>query len=67
MENKEPKIYLISHRVDPLQDVPDVVRVTPEAGAIIRALQRETGLPVRSIVSQIIIQAESFIECRVEE
>ena len=38
------------------------VRLTPEAECVIRRLKAKTGLPIRQIVSEIIIQAESFID-----
>lgn len=62
----EKKIILKTYNAPPMNP-PDVVRITPEAGAIVRALQRETGLTARSIVSQIIVQAEALIECKQEK
>ena len=38
------------------------VRLTPEAERVVRRLSFKTGLPIRQIVSEIIIQAESLIE-----
>lgn len=38
------------------------VRLTPEAERVVRRLSFKTGLPIRHIVSEIIIQAESLIE-----
>ncbi len=38
------------------------VRLTPEAEKVIRRLRAKTGLPIRQIVSEIIIQAESLID-----
>lgn len=61
MEQK--RIKLIVHTVPPPETPTGVVRISPDAEAVVRALQRETGLTARSIVSQIIIQAESLIEC----
>lgn len=61
------KIRIVAHRITPPDPPVGVVRISPEAEAIVRALQRETGLTARSIVSQIIVQAESLIECTTEE
>ncbi len=38
------------------------VRLTPEAEKVVRRLRYKTGLPIRQIVSEIIIQAESLID-----
>lgn len=38
------------------------VRLTPEAEKVVRRLQFKTGLPIRQIVSEIIIQAETLID-----
>lgn len=38
------------------------VRLTPEAERVVRRLSFKTSLPVRQIVSEIIIQAENLIE-----
>ena len=38
------------------------VRLTPETERVVRRLSFKTGLPIRQIVSEIIIQAESLIE-----
>ena len=38
------------------------VRLTPEAERVVRRLSYKTGLPIRQIVSEIIIQAENLIE-----
>lgn len=59
---QEAKIKIVTHKIVPKSPV-GVVRINPEAEAIVRALQRETGLTARSIVSQIIVQAESLIVC----
>ena len=37
------------------------VRLTPEAEKVVRRLKAKTGLPIRQIVSDIIVQAESII------
>lgn len=38
------------------------VRLTPEAEKVVRRLRFKTGLPIRQIVSEIIVQAESLID-----
>lgn len=38
------------------------VRLTPEAEKVVRRLRFKTGLPIRQIVSEIIIQAESLVD-----
>lgn len=43
-----------------------VVRLTPEAEKVARRLSFETNLPIRHIVSEIIIQAENLIEINTE-
>lgn len=43
------------------------VRLTPEAEKVVRRLRSKTGLPIRQIVSEIIVQAESFIDISPEE
>lgn len=37
------------------------VRLTPEAEKVVRRLKAKTGLPIRQIVSDIIVQAENLI------
>lgn len=39
-----------------------LVRLSPEAERVIRRLNYQTGIPIRQIVSEIIIQAEGLIE-----
>ena len=43
------------------------VRLPPEAEKVVRRLRSKTGLPIRQIVSEIIVQAESFIDISPEE
>ena len=38
------------------------VRLTPEAEKVVRRLRFKTGMPIRQIVSEIIVQAESLID-----
>lgn len=39
-----------------------VVRLTPEAEKVVRRLHARSGLPIRQIVSEIIIQSENLID-----
>lgn len=57
MNNKS--ITLRSNR--PYDECIGTVRLTPEAERVVRRLKAKTALPIRQIVSEIIIQAESFI------
>lgn len=43
------------------------VRLTTEAEKVIRRLRFKTGLPIRQIVSEIIIQAENLIDISGED
>lgn len=43
------------------------VRLTPEAEKVVRRLRFKTGLPIRQIVSEIIIQAENLIDVDSED
>ena len=38
------------------------VRLTPEAEKVVRRLRAKTSLPIRQIVSEIIVQAENLID-----
>lgn len=38
------------------------VRLTPEAEKVVRRLRAKTALPIRQIVSEIIVQAENLID-----
>ena len=44
-----------------------VVRLTPEAEKVVRRLQSRTQLPIRQIISEIIIQAEPLIDVEFSE
>jgi hypothetical protein len=56
-------IKLKVHRTPKVSDnLLGTIRITPEAEAIIKQISRETGLSGRSVVSQIVIQAEPMIE-----
>jgi hypothetical protein len=39
-----------------------VVRITPEAQSVVRGLYKRSGLPIRQLVSEIIIQSAGLIE-----
>ena len=43
------------------------VRLTPEAEKVVHRLKAKTGLPIRQIVSDIIVQAEVIITIETEE
>lgn len=44
-----------------------VVRLTPEAGKVVRRLCSRSGLPIKTIVSEIIIQFENLIDIDLTE
>lgn len=46
---------------DPSDDLIGTVRLTPAAEKVVRRLRCKTGMPIRQIVSEIIIQAEPLI------
>lgn len=39
-----------------------MIRLTPDAEKVVRRLRYKTGLPLRQIVSEIIVQAENLID-----
>lgn len=41
------------------------VRLTPEAEKVVRRLRAKSNLPIRQIVSEIIIQAEALIDIEI--
>lgn len=43
------------------------VRLTPEAEKVVRRLRAKTGLPIRRIVSEILVQAENLIDIETDE
>ncbi len=43
-------------------DCVGVIRLTPEAEKVVRRLHNRSRLPIRQIVSEIIIQSESLID-----
>lgn len=44
-----------------------VVRLTPEAEKVVRRLNSRSGLPIKTIVSEIIIQSENLIDIDLSE
>lgn len=53
-------IVLKSNRIS--KECIGTVRLTPEAEKVIRRLRAKTALPIRQIVSEIIVQAENLID-----
>lgn len=61
MKSKNPNpIVLKSNRIS--DECIGTVRLTPEAEKVIRRLRAKTALPIRQIVSEIIVQAENLID-----
>lgn len=56
----EKKIILTVHRPEP--SFCGVVRLDPQAEALVKQLQRETGMSAKYIVSQIVIQGFDLVE-----
>ena len=44
-----------------------VIRLTPEAEKVVRRLHSRSGLPIRQIVSEIIIQSENLVDIDMED
>lgn len=44
-----------------------VIRLTPEAEKVVRRLHSRSNIPIRQIVSEIIIQSENLIDIEKEE
>ena len=61
----ENKIVLTVHRPEP--SFCGVVRPDKQAEALVKQLQRETGMSAKYIVSQIIIQGYDLVEIKEEE
>lgn len=61
----EKKIILTVHWPEP--SFCGVVRLDPQAEALVKQLQRETGMSAKYIVSQIIIQGYDLVEVKEEE
>lgn len=61
----EKKIILTVHRPEP--SFCGVVRPDPQAEALVKQLQRETGMSAKYIVSQIIIQGFDLVEVARDE
>lgn len=51
----------------PTDECIGTVRLTPTAERVVRRLRAKTSLPIRQIVSEIIIQSEPFIDIDVDE
>lgn len=58
--SKEVKPIVLKART--VGDNVGVVRLSSEAEKVVRRLSRRSGLPIRSIVSEIIIQSENLID-----
>lgn len=61
----EKKIILTVHQPEP--SFCGVVRLDKQAEALVKQLQRETGMSAKYIVSQIIIQGYDLVEIKEEE
>lgn len=61
----ENKIVLTVHRPEP--SFYGVVRLDKQAEALVKQLQRETGMSAKYIVSQIIIQGYDLVEVKDNE
>ena len=61
----ENKIVLTVHRPEP--SFCGVVRLNKQAEALVKQLQRETGMSAKYIVSQIIIQGFDLVEIKEEK
>lgn len=61
----ENKIVLTVHRPEP--SFCGMVRLDKQAEALVKQLQRETGMSAKYIVSQIIIQGFDLVEIKEEK
>lgn len=61
----EKKIVLTIHRPEP--SFCGVLWLDPQAEAMVKQLQRETGMSAKYIVSQIIIQGYDLVEIKEEK
>lgn len=61
----EKKIVLTVHRTEP--SFCGVVKLDREAEALVKQLQRETGMTAKYIVSQIVIQGFDMVEIKEEQ
>lgn len=61
MKKPEPKNAIILRPKVPKKECCGVVKLTPDAEMILRRLSGQTGLSIRTIVSEIVIQSEKFI------
>jgi hypothetical protein len=69
MGGRKGEDYGMSNEIKPIvlkarsaEDGVGVVRLTPEAEKVVRRLHIRSHLPIRQIVSEIIIQSESLID-----
>ena len=60
MSNNPNPIVLKAPRIS--DECIGTVRLTPEAEKVVRRLRAKTNLPIRQIVSEIIVQAENLID-----
>lgn len=51
----------------PTENCVGVIRLTPEAEKVVRRLHSRSNIPIRQIVSEIIIQAEHLIDIDLTE
>ena len=63
MSNSIKPIVLKAQTVDSV----GVVRLSPEAEKVVRRLHSRSGLPIKTIVSEIIIQSENLIDIDLSE
>lgn len=59
-----PIVLKVYKEEDLPSDLRGMVRITPEAETIVRELQRASGLSLRHIASEIIIQAADYVEIK---
>lgn len=65
MSNNPNPIVLKAPRIS--DECIGTVRLTPEAEKVVRRLRAKTNLPIRQIVSEIIVQAENLIDIENDE
>ena len=63
MSNKIKPIVLKAQTTDSV----GVVRLSPEAEKVVRRLSNRSGLPIKTIVSEIITQSEHLIDIDLSE
>lgn len=60
----KPITLTVYRREEPKEDLFGRVRIDPRAEMIVRELQRESGLSLKHIVSEIIVQAAEYVEIK---